>query len=63
MFGLMYARTMELMNTHDLPFSEDKPVICVKCGKVGCKCGPECECNASFDKTLPPQKELIQDFE
>ena len=51
------------MNTHGLPFSEDEPVICVKCGKVGCKCGPECECNASFDKTLPPQEELIQDFE
>lgn len=54
---------MELMNTHNLPPSKDEPTVCVKCGRVGCECGPECACNGSFDKTLPPQEELIQDFE
>ncbi len=53
------------MSAYSHPFleDEDEPVICVKCGRVGCECGPDCECNASFDKTLPPQEQLVQDFE
>jgi len=54
---------MELMNTHNLSPSKDEPTVSVQCGIVGCECGRECACNGSFDKTLPPQEELVQDFE
>ena len=58
MFGLVCVRAMEFMSAYSHPFleDEDEPVICVKCGRIGCECGPECECSPSFDKVLPPQK-------
>ena len=38
---------------------ENKPIICVRCGKEGCKCDPNtCDC-----KLVDNQKELVQDFE
>ena len=46
-------------------FYDDEPKVCERCGREGCTCGPDCDCGkeGSFDKTLPPQEELVQDFE
>ena len=43
------------MSTYRFPLEDDE--VCPKCGREGCTCGPECDCEP--DK----QKELIQDFE
>mgnify|MGYP003129402017 CR=1 FL=1 len=38
---------------------EDEPIVCVRCGREGCKCDPNtCDC-----KPIDNQKELVQDFE
>lgn len=63
MFGLVCVRAMEMMGSYQFDIEDDEPTICVKCGREGCECGPDCECGTPFDKTLPSQEELIRDFE
>ena len=52
-----------MMSAYRFEMEDDEPTICVKCGREGCECGPDCECGTTFDKTLPPQEKLVQDFE
>ena len=48
------------MSAYSYPFleDEDEPVICIKCGRVGCECSSDCDCNKRLS-----QNELVQDFE
>jgi len=64
MIGMLFVRAMEMMNSRH-GFYDDEPKVCERCGREGCTCGPDCDCGkeGSFDKTLPPQEELVQDFE
>ena len=54
MNGIVFVRAME-MSAYRFPLEDDE--VCPKCGREGCTCGPECDCEP--DK----QKELVQDFE
>ena len=53
MIGVLFVRAME-MSAYKSPLEDE---VCPKCGREGCTCGPECDCEP--DK----QKELVQDFE
>ena len=53
MIGVLFVRAME-MSAYRSPLENE---VCPKCGREGCTCGPECDCEP--DK----QKELVQDFE
>ena len=61
MNGIVFVRAME-MSAYRSPLEAE---VCPKCGKEGCTCGPECDCEPGRYIHLFPnrQKELVQDFE
>lgn len=62
---MAFVRAME-MSVYRFPLEDDE--VCPKCGREGCTCGPECDCEPPIEEVILDthngrQKELIQDFE
>ena len=69
MNGMLFVRAMEMSQIIEITYKsplEDE--VCPKCGREGCTCGPECDCEPPIEEVIldthsDREKELIQDFE